>query len=203
MNKLLTIALGLVLFLALSVTAQAAVTWDVYPVLGHDSYYDGNINLTTDTGLVVVPYSDYPTPGYPPTTGTTQTVFTVGQQVHTGSGVYVDLGVDYNLSMVFTDLTNPSIVYSWSEDFNGSDGKGYWMTWNTPAGGGDGLGVPTLTDADVGNWQYVETYTWAGGSASITTPFTVIPEPTTIIIWSLFCGLGIVFARWRRGRKVA
>jgi hypothetical protein len=30
-----------------------------------------------------------------------------------------------------------------------------------------------------------------------------IPEPTTLIIWSLFCGLGIIFAKWQRRRKTA
>ena len=30
-----------------------------------------------------------------------------------------------------------------------------------------------------------------------------IPEPTTIIIWTLLGGLGIVFVKWQRGRKTA
>jgi hypothetical protein len=48
-----------------------------------------------------------------------------------------------------------------------------------------------------------------GMSGTSGTTFTVtqialdtVPEPTTIIIWSLFCGLGIVFARWWK-RKAA
>jgi hypothetical protein len=44
-----------------------------------------------------------------------------------------------------------------------------------------------------------------GGPTSVYNGFGVgpIPEPTTIIIWSLLGGLGIVFARLRRGRKDA
>ena len=51
----------------------------------------------------------------------------------------------------------------------------------------------------VSNWSIAEgggTVTWGDVEAT----GTVIPEPATIIIWSLLGGLGIGFGYWRRKR---
>jgi len=168
------------ILLAVSSVAQATLSWQLGPILGYDSAYTGNVVIYTTTGQVVVPYDDPPEI----TTGTSMSVFTVGQEVHTGSWVNVDSSEQYTWSAAFADLTNPtrSLLYSGSVDSSG----GYWFTWNTPAGGGDGMGVPTLTTADIGNWQYIETYTdLASNATSRTVPFTVVPEPATIGILGL------------------
>jgi hypothetical protein len=45
------------------------------------------------------------------------------------------------------------------------------------------------------------------GNASVSyeydyTPAAVVPEPTTIIVWSLLGGLAIAFGRWRKRKAV-
>jgi hypothetical protein len=186
MRKLITVCAVVTMVLASGSTALAALSWQTTPVLGTDSAFDGDV--TIDTGLsawaniphdAVLPYGG---PGQP--LGITE--FTVGQEIHSGSGVWADAGVSYNFSAVFTDLTDSSRSHTYTGTFL-SDG--FWMTWNTPAGGGDGLGVSTLTAADVGNWQYTETYTTtaSGDSLALSSPiaFTIVPEPATMALLGL------------------
>ncbi len=194
MKRLVAICAIVTTVLAIGSTALAGLTWQLDPILGYDSSYNGNIIIVTTTGTVVVPYDD---PGYPPyTTGTSMSVFTVGQAVHTGSWVNMDSSESYTWSAAFVDLTDLSRSISYSGTVDSSEG--YWFTWNTPTGDGDGLGLATLTTEDIGNWVYVETYTDSANIAtSRTVSFTVVPEPTTI------CLLGIGVLSMVRRKKLA
>lgn len=42
-----------------------------------------------------------------------------------------------------------------------------------------------------------------GGELTVSGLLQAVPEPTTIIIWSLLGGLGLVFVKWQSGRKNA
>jgi len=173
--------------------ADLTLAWQTTPVLGIDSSYDGNVNIDNGGSPwaniphdAVVPYGG---PGQP----TSITTFAVGQEVHTGSGVWVTSGHDYDWTAVFTDLDDSSRSKSYSGTFTGWEG--FWMTWNSPDGGGDGLGLPTLTLADVGHWTYYESYTGTVGIEH-TTEFTVVPVPAAVLLGML--GLSVAGIKLRK-----
>ena len=207
-SKVLTL-LAVVGLLLLCGTAQAGISWQTMPVLGIDSYYDGDVHIN-NTGAL--PWANIPhdvdatdpahnpdTPGPQPVSMTT---FLAGQEIHTGSGVYNDSGTTYYWKSEFINLTNPALSVSYSGSFVGN---GFWMTWNTPDGGGDGGGLPAQT-ADA-HWQYVETYYSDAAMTNVllsdTTEFDVIPEPASLIVWSVIGGIAVGGVCWRRKRKAA
>jgi len=219
MKKLFVLLMVLGFFVGGSGLAQAAFSWIDEPILGYDSVYDGNIVIITgstpekpgggfytgEDGQVVlgptIPHysgilpSSLDYPGSDPLAGVgspSMTVFTVGQSVHTGSALYTDTS-EFSWSAVFTGPTR-------TLSYNGSyDGTTYWMTWNTPDGGGDGSGISTLTAADVGNWTYVETYTNSTGVVLTSTrDFEVRPVPLPAAVWLLGTGLVGLFGVRRR-----
>jgi hypothetical protein len=181
------------LMLLAGATAHAYIqtlTWQTEPVLGTSTYWDGNVIVVTNTGPVVIPFDD---PPGDVTTGASMSVFTVGQTVDAGSGVYYTVeGTHYNWSVVYT---GPSRTVSYSDVYPGDSGEGFVMNYNDP--------VSTLTYADVGWWKYTETWTNAANQydyIQYTTDFEVVtPEPATIIVWSLLgAGSWLGVRVWRR-----
>jgi hypothetical protein len=123
------------------------------------------------------------------------TAFIVGENIHSGSGIYVDPGHTYSWSSVFNDITSPGRSVTWADSYYAptvdEGGDGFVMLY--------GEGVSNLQNADVGNWTYVETWTdQAGGTPLVSsTNFTVTPEPATMA----FLALGGVAALVRRMRR--
>ena len=190
MKKLIVFFMVLGLVIGGSGLAQADFSWLTdSPILGYDSYYNGNVNIVSGPETTVIPHSflvDDPLYG---TGSPSMSTFTVGQSVHTGSGVYV--GSDsYMWVSEFIYNGNPLSLNSREYSGTAASDDGFWMTWNTPNGGGDGWSVPTLTNDDVGQWEYVESYFLLGREGAIgsrTVEFTVraVPEPATMLLLAL------------------
>ncbi len=171
-------------------SASANLSWQTTPVLGTSTYYNGNVIVVTNTGTVVIPYDD---PGYPPyTTGTSMTVFTVGQTVDAGSGIYYGPESEiYRWSVVYT---GPSRTVSYGADYPGDSGEGFVMNYLDP--------VSTLTLADVGDWTYTESWLNMGTTGeyiSYATNFSVVPVPAPGAI--LLGSIGVSLVGWLRRRR--
>jgi hypothetical protein len=190
MKKLMTICLVVTILLAVSSVAQATLSWQTAPILGTSTYiYDNplgcsDVIVVTDTGLVNIPH-DVLGGGTP----TGMTTFTVGQTIDAGSGINVVDGQTYDWSVVYI---GPSRTILWGADYFADSGENFVMNYLDP--------VSTLTTADVGNWNYTETWT---DRADLKNPliysvgFKVVPEPATI------CILGLGALTLVRRRKLA
>jgi hypothetical protein len=183
MKKLMTMLAVVVMVLAVS-NANADFIWQTTPILGLDSMYDGDVWINTGGS----PWANIPhdvLDGGSQPIGMTE--FTIGQSIHSGSGIYLDSGHAYSWSSKFTDLSDLSRNVSYSGSY--TPGDNFFMIWNTPAGGGDGMGVATLTAADVGNWTYTEQWTDTADPQNPTLTysieFQVIPEPATMSLLSI------------------
>jgi hypothetical protein len=53
------------------------------------------------------------------------------------------------------------------------------------------------------NIGYLDDFTLDGVTIQVENGFTVIPEPASVIVWSLLAGLGITVGCWQRRRKAA
>jgi hypothetical protein len=193
MKKLITICALMTMLLTVS-SASAGPSWHTTPILGSDSYYDGDVWINTGATFVAIPGWS---PTDPPTTAQpiSMTVFTVGQSVHSGSGIYLDPGL-HEWTSVFT---GPSRTLSYSGSY--TPGDSFFMIWNSPTGydgySGDGLGVANLTAADVGQWKYTET--WNSLLLSYTVDFTVVPVPVPGAI--LLGSIGVGLVGWLKRRR--
>ena len=195
MKRFSVAVLGVAVMLFAGATAQAALTlsWQTMPVLGTSTYYDGNVVVVTDTGLVIIPADD---PPGDVTTGASMSVFAVGQTVDAGSGVYYSVeGTEYRWTVTYAGPTRTVID---TDLYPGDSGEGFVMNYLDP--------VSTLTNADVGAWAYTETWVNTGDPTdfiSYSAPFTVagaVPEPSTIIVWGLLGVVATGFGAWRRKR---
>jgi hypothetical protein len=163
--------------------ADITLNWQTEPILGYDSYYTGDVVIVTGPTPITIPHYSMPGDPLQGVGDPSMTVFNIGQEVHTGSGINVDAGHPYTVTGVFTG-PGGRIVTTGPINFIGP-ADGFWMTWLGSVGdGSDGLGLPALTSADVGLWTYTEKVTGTVG-IEYTREFTVVPAPAAI-------GLGLI-----------
>jgi hypothetical protein len=196
MKKIMAVCLVATMVLAVG-TVNAGVSWQTTPILGTDSMDDGDVWV--NTGLPV--WANVPHDVLDGVIGQPvgMTVFQVGQNIHSGSGIYVDLGQTYAWSSVFTNLSDPSRNITWAANYT-DGGDGFVMLYGEGVGPSDTVHINGLTAADVGNWTYTETWTNVNNlkdSISYSTNFQVVPAPGAILLASM--GMGLV--NWMRQRK--
>ncbi len=110
--------------------------------------------------------------------------------VYSGSGVNLDPAMTYHYTGVYTYL-GPNSSYSVlaAEDTDFSEESGFVMLVT---------GVGQFWLEDIGNWQYIETWTENGTGLSIsaTTDFAVVPVPAAVLLGML--GLGVAGVKLRK-----
>jgi hypothetical protein len=187
MKKIMAVCLVAAMALAVG-TANASPTWQTEPVLGTETMDVGDVLVNIGSTWVNIPH-------YVLDNGTQpigMTEFNVGQTVDAGSGINVVYGNLYHWSVVYT---GPSRTVTWESDYEATSPDNFVMNYLDP--------VSTLTQADVGWWNYTETWTdLTAGDASLvySTKFQVInpvPAPGAILLASM--GMGLV--NWMRQRK--
>ena len=187
MKKLITICLAVVtMILAIGSTALADLSWQTTPILGTSTYiFDNTLLGCSDvivvTGAVPVSIPHYSIAGDPlfGIGSPSMTEFTIGQTIDAGSGINVVDGDTYRWSVVYT---GPGRTITWEDNYFADSGENFVMNYLDP--------VSTLTTADLGKWNYTETWTdismmtgmffAAPPSISYSVDFLVIPEPATI-----------------------
>jgi hypothetical protein len=118
--------------------------------------------------------------------------------VYSGSGVYLDTANTYHYTGVYSFLGtpgNPAYDVVAAENLAFSGAPGFIML---------SAGLGWLWPEDAGHWKYTETWTdnMDGVSISASRDFDVklVPEPATIIVWSLL-GMAVVgYRAWQRKR---
>jgi len=114
-----------------------------------------------------------------------------GLEINSGSGIYLDAGHTYHWKQVFGAPSGAEVV--WEDNFT-DGGDGFVMLY--------GAGVKT-SQIEAGAWSYSESWTdlATGAAISAERQFSVIPEPASLIVWSLIGGVGAAGAWLRRRRQ--
>jgi hypothetical protein len=191
MKKCMTVCLvvAMALVVGTASAAEGTLGWQTAPILGYNSFDNGNVVVETLTGPIVIPYDD--DDGIV-STGTSMNVFSWAGEVANGSGIYLDPTKIYDWSAVYTNL---GTMYQDSST-GVVEGESFIMLmgylW------GEGTLSPTLLVSDCGLWNYTETWTERGGDTlRSSTDFSVVPAPGAILLASM--GMGLV--NWMRQRK--
>ncbi len=99
--------------------------------------------------------------------------------------------------------------YTFSWEFSEAADGTEWVYWSMHDAGGTEVlsytGVSVLSASEMGGNSYMwfigrgtDYESLAIDNVLLTTPDAAVPEPTTLAIWGMFGGLGLVAARRRR-----
>jgi len=188
MKTCISILVIVVCFCGVASADLTPLSWQTTPVLGIDSSFDGDVHIDNgwDPWAIIPDDVSVPIRGQP----TSITTFYVGQELHTGSGVYYDIDIPtYNWSR---SAVGPMLTVIETGTYS-SGTDGFTMLF------GNALGGLSFTSANVGNWTYTETWTNtldANDKISFTVDFIVVPVHSAVLLGLL--GLGAVGLKLRK-----
>jgi hypothetical protein len=187
MKKLITVFAVVTMILAVS-SANATITWSIEPVFGTAATLqenNGDIHLTTDSGDICIPaYQNINNPCAG--TGVSMNVFVADPETRLATVAHAS-SVNINVLPGYTVLSEWYLDGQFAFDnigaaFPNDSGINYELSWGTDV-------------YDIGRWTYIETWTSNDESEapiSLTTSFTVVPEPLTL---ALLCLGGLMIRR--------